>query len=105
MLLPVEDEHAPGLVDVGGRSEQAGVLADLGLAAARHQDDLDLGAQAGLDRPDPEQGDAAVAVVEQRGPPTEERPVEVEVDAAGDHASPTMPSGAPATRDRRPIAA
>ena len=54
----------------------------LGAAAARHQHDLDAGAQAGLHRAHALDRDVALAVVQQRGAAAEQRAVEVEVEAA-----------------------
>ena len=63
------------------RPEQPGVLSHRRLPPARHQDDLDARPQARLERPRPEQRDAALPVVQQRPLPPEQRPVEIEVEA------------------------
>src|SRR6185312_3112367 len=82
VLLLLEHEAGPRLVDVGALAEQARVLSDLRLAPAGHQHDLDVRAQAGLNRAHAFDRDVAPAVVEQRGPTSEKRAVEIQVQAA-----------------------
>ena len=67
--LAVDRQGAAGLVDVGGLAHQPGVLVDLGLAAARHDHDLDAGAVAGLERPRLGQREVALGVAEERAAP------------------------------------
>ena len=63
-------------------SSAAGAL-DVRVPAAREQHDLRAGPRAGLQRPHAEQGERAVAVVEQRAVAAEQGPVEVHVDGSG----------------------
>ena len=84
--LTVEDQPRARLEDEGALAEQARVLEDLGAAATGVQDDLDLGAGAGLQRAHAEQREAPLPVAQERRPASQEGPVEVAVDAAERHA-------------------
>ncbi len=82
VLLTLEHQAGTRLVDEGGLAEQPRVLLDLGPPATRHQDDLHVGSQAGLDRTHAVERDRSLAVVKQRGSPPEQGSVEVQVEAA-----------------------
>jgi hypothetical protein len=77
MLLAVEDEAGARLEDERGLPKQTGVLVDLRPPPARHQHDLDVGAQTGLHRADAVERHLTLAVVQQRGASAEQRAVEI----------------------------
>ena len=82
VLLPVEHHAGAGLVDERALAEQPRVLEHLRAPPPGHQHDLDAGAQARLHRPHAVDRHPPLAVVQHRGAATEQRAVEVEVQAA-----------------------
>ena len=88
--LAVDEDAAARFVDVGGAAHEPRVRLDLRLAAARHDDDLDAGAIAGLKRLGLSEGEVAVGVAEEAAPRAEQSSVEVGVDAAECHGRRTV---------------
>src|SRR5271165_1361653 len=97
VLLAVEHDACAGLEDVGALPEQARVLVELRTTAPGHEDDLDVGAHARLQRTHAVDRDSSLPVAQQRRAATEQGPVEVEVQAAHAHATVTPASGGRST--------
>ena len=120
---PVQHHARARLVDERALPQQPRVLVHLRAPAPRHQHDLDVRAQARLDRAHPLDRHVPLAVVQQRRAPPEQRAVEIHVHAAraragmrrkdgrcrafvaadrarGAPSASTIASGGPATHDR-----
>jgi hypothetical protein len=80
--LAVEDEAGARLEDVVLDAEEAHVAGERRPRASRHRDDERARAVARLERAQPEQGEAPVAVARHRPAGAEQRRVEVDVQAA-----------------------
>src|SRR5215218_8549899 len=82
LQLAVDHQPGPRLEDVGARPDDAGVLEHLRAAPARVKDDLGLSARARLQRPHPDGRERPLAVAQQRRAASEQRAVEIDVQAA-----------------------
>ena len=80
--LAVEHEARAGLEGEAAHAEDAGVVDERAAPPARVDDDLGAGPRARLERPRAEQREAAVRIVQEGRVPTQQRAVEIEVDAA-----------------------
>ena len=83
--LSIDHHQAADLADVRPRPDQLGVLHHRGLAAARLDHHLDVGAVTGLQRASLEHRELPLGVAEERAPAAEQGPVEVGVEAAERH--------------------
>ena len=80
--LAVDHEAGAALEDVLVHPQQAHVLAEHRPRAARHRDHQRAGAVARLERPHAEQRELPLAVARHRPAGAEQRPVEIDVQAA-----------------------
>jgi hypothetical protein len=83
--LAVDHHGRADLEDVRRLADQAGVLHHLRAPATRLDHHLRAGAMARLERPRRQQREVALGGPEQRRPRSEERAVEVRVDAPDTH--------------------
>src|SRR5215212_2474316 len=82
LQLAVDHQPGPRLEDVGARPDDAGVFEYLRAAPPRVEDDLDVSARACLQRPHPDGRECPFAVAKQRCAASEQRAVEIDVQAA-----------------------
>src|SRR5450755_4799470 len=80
--LVIKHESTPELEDVGSRADQSRALEHARLSASRIQHDLRSGAPTRLESAHAEVAEAPVAAPQQRRVRTEQRPVEVYIQAA-----------------------
>jgi hypothetical protein len=96
--LAIEHDARSRLERVRADAHDPCVVEQRRLAAAGVEHHLDAGPVAGFQRADPEEGERSVAAVQQGSSRTEQRAVEIQIDAA--HEPPSMPVRGDRSRHR-----